>query len=694
MPDAKISALPALAAVNVTSADQIPIVNAATTDSITTAALQQAMVALAIIPTGKLCEYRFDEGSGTVVTDYSGSGNTGAYVGSPTFVAGGGFTSASGKYATSTTGAWATMQTFYIVFDNVAQVLSTFGCFLGSDTAGQAEFFMQGVSDQIQRIQCFNGSSAGAYDSMPPGPVIFTYLCDGANAINDKFFYNGVEVLGYSATGKGSANRSGVPRFGRHTTGTHAYAGNIYYFASYSTYHTAAQILQNARAIRAFLDQRGTASPAVINATNGVNVLAGFGDSITYGQGAVSFLTLLSTNDTFTIYNAGEPSISAANLALQLPGEAANFLSPLGARNIATLEVGTNDLSGAIEASVTFQRYRQCAAILKKAGWAVIGIPIFDRASGQTGQLAFNTMLYNQWRNFLDEVMPPDPLLCAFNSAAANATYFQGDKTHPTTAGQQVFANNIQSAMNRLMASFNMTKIGPIYAQDVSAGVTVNATASETTIMGAALGDQQMYGTLTNAATTCTGLPYTGNLTVGQSITGTNIAAGTTISAIVSATAITLSANAGGSGSSQLTFGKLAIPANFWYPGKSMRVEQWGQMSTGTVQTLNRKVKFGSTTLGATGAQTLPTGLSADAYYMEVLITCVAIGASGSFWVQGTLFLPASVGGAFDAFPLTNAAVVSFDTTAGTTLDITDTFGSNSASNIDLNSNLVISLMA
>jgi hypothetical protein len=63
-----------------------------------------------------------------------------------------------------------------------------------------------------------------------------------------------------------------------------------------------------------------------------------------------------------------------------------------------------------------------------------------------------------------------------------------------------------------------------------------------------------MVGTLTISATTCTGLTTTVGLAVGMSIVGTNIPAGCTIAAIVSATAITLSANATASGAQSLTF--------------------------------------------------------------------------------------------------------------------------------------------
>jgi hypothetical protein len=61
-------------------------------------------------------------------------------------------------------------------------------------------------------------------------------------------------------------------------------------------------------------------------------------------------------------------------------------------------------------------------------------------------------------------------------------------------------------------------------------------------------------GTLTSTATTCTSMTATNGLYVGMGISGTGITAGTTIAAIVSSTAITLSLPATASGAQTLTF--------------------------------------------------------------------------------------------------------------------------------------------
>ena len=79
-------------------------------------------------------------------------------------------------------------------------------------------------------------------------------------------------------------------------------------------------------------------------------------------------------------------------------------------------------------------------------------------------------------------------------------------------------------------------------------------------------------GTL-NTTTAVTGLSDTTKYKVGSSVTGTNIPANTTVAAIVSGTAITLSQAATGSGSTSLTFGGILTPA---YVSENYFLPQYG----------------------------------------------------------------------------------------------------------------------
>lgn len=65
-----------------------------------------------------------------------------------------------------------------------------------------------------------------------------------------------------------------------------------------------------------------------------------------------------------------------------------------------------------------------------------------------------------------------------------------------------------------------------------------------------------LTATRTNASATITGIQDTSGLTVGMAVSGTGIPVGATIATIVSATSITISANATASGTSSLTFSR------------------------------------------------------------------------------------------------------------------------------------------
>jgi hypothetical protein len=95
--------------------------------------------------------------------------------------------------------------------------------------------------------------------------------------------------------------------------------------------------------------------------------------------------------------------------------------------------------------------------------------------------------------------------------------------------------------------------------QEVSIGFNDSASFSPVPAPLAWVGTYVLTGTLANSATTCTAItnpPGTLGLFVGQTVSGTGITPGTTIAAIVSATAITLSLNTTASavGAQTLTF--------------------------------------------------------------------------------------------------------------------------------------------
>ena len=665
--------------------------------------------------TGMLAEYRFDEGTGTVVTDYSGNGNTGAYVGSPTFVGGGGFLSANGKYATGVAGAITGCQTFYIAFDMDADGAATLHTVLGN-SAGQTNLNINTrlsyPASASPLISCVETNVGGTADTVtttaiPGSATILAVLMDSAGVQATRIFINGVECAYNSQTVTEFAHIAGAPWFGASSGVANAHLNsNIYYFASYSTYQTAAQIASNSQIIRNIMLARGNVQPGIsVNATLAQGEILCIGNSLTNGYGGVTpYSQDLNPVQQMNINNRGWSSQTAFNLQYAVPGFCQSLYSNLGQPNIACIWAASNDLEvNNYPPNQVWEFITVLCSQARAAGYKIVLFTEVARSQSSNNQLrldAYNSLCRQNWRQFADEFadIAADPVLGA-SGANSSATWFQGDNIHLTTLGQARVAVYANAAINRLLttpASF----IGR-YSQ--VGNVSVTNTASETSIVGgSAFLNNQAWNTrtlncVTNSTTTVT-LPfyYGSDLVVGQTVTGSGIPPNTTISAIPQTYQITLNNAATTSLSSvNLTFGNIPVKGGFWTPGKAIKVESEGLLSSGSAQTLNRKFKIGGVTFASTGAVTLPSSLSAVDVRMELTVTCVTIGSSanggtnGTFWVQGALIVETAAG-VVTRYSMTNASVASLDTTADALIDVTDTWGGASASNIDNTTNLTI----
>ena len=141
---------------------------------------------------------------------------------------------------------------------------------------------------------------------------------------------------------------------------------------------------------------------------------------------------------------------------------------------------------------------------------------------------------------------------------------------YSTNFGSFLFLNNLSLSLAnaRLAAAWNETQnVLYLYTVQVSAA-NASAWANQTTGIGGyggccltlAFTSFQQVGTLTSSAATVSGLLDTSNMTVGMPVTATDLPAGTTILTIPSTTSLTLSANATGSGTEELTFFPLEFP--------------------------------------------------------------------------------------------------------------------------------------
>ena len=120
----------------------------------------------------------------------------------------------------------------------------------------------------------------------------------------------------------------------------------------------------------------------------------------------------------------------------------------------------------------------------------------------------------------------------------------------------------------------------------------------------------------------------------------------------------------------------VVMPANTLNAGDVIRLRAQGICtSTNSTDTLNVKVKIGSTVIAATGAVDVANN---DIFFVDVDIPIRTIGASGTLVATGLVGL--GVEGTVTAKP-TKLASTTIDTTASNTLSVTGTWSVASASN-------------
>jgi lysophospholipase L1-like esterase len=237
--------------------------------------------------------------------------------------------------------------------------------------------------------------------------------------------------------------------------------GTYYRFVAYSAQLTASQIKATSGAIRASITARGVAVVADPVLNLGPQILAA-GDSITIGQGVTSAqawpanLTLVN-QPTYSILNYGISGVTLASIT----GSEANRLVPLcqgtlGPSNYVIF-AGTNDALNLATPQTLGSYMGSVVAAVKKAGCRVFVGTMLSRTGNASigGTLdAFKDtydaiLLTNAKAYGADGIIDfaADPLLGA-DGANSNTTYFQGDGTHPTVAGQLRLSNAASNTLN------------------------------------------------------------------------------------------------------------------------------------------------------------------------------------------------------------------------------------------------------
>jgi hypothetical protein len=414
---------------------------------------QKNRFAVDLYRTGMIAEYRFD--SATAITDYSGNGNTGTVVGSPTISGGGisGF-SISNYVSVPVTGA----KTISFLADFGPTVTASVGNYApiyGSSSTSSLHLFSRdgaSGSNQNSRQTIWSGGSTTKSADSVYGVHVVTYVI---SATNDLIYIDGVAAINYPSQRASSGTAQSGMQIGAATGYGLFFPGAIYYMAAWSAELSQSQVLQSTQAIVALKAAAGVQVPSAISTATG-NVIHAYGDSLTFGQnttgGGVStggYTTRMTLTDTFTISNYGYSGQGAFQGQASIPGLLYPQFRPLAQRNIAVLWMGTNDISGSASAASVAAANIAAARQLIRQGFQVFVVAMISRTGFDTPMLALNVILSASATSSGYTFVPLATLAAA--GLSTNSTHYLTDGIHlkdDPTNGYGYVGAQIATAIN------------------------------------------------------------------------------------------------------------------------------------------------------------------------------------------------------------------------------------------------------
>ena len=438
--------------------------------------------------TGALADYNFLQGSGTVLTDNSGSGNNGTLgtgAQAPTWATSGlSFTPGQGVSLPTSLNAAKTF--FFAVYINpvttgnstVATTGNQFPLLLSSSQGAAGFNVMYLKASPVTGLETSyvwtptiysNTSPATSAPNPLPGFHILGVVAGTGSGNVDHLYLDGVEVATYTMQGSSAGTLSaGNLWLGSTNTGVWAGSGlfgTMYRFVAYSGQLSAAQVQSATVAIRQDVASRGvsvTPTTAILNSPQ----LHTIGDSITYGSGVSTpwpLLLTLTNQPSYTINNWGIPGFTLRGMVNVEPNRVDLRCSTEFGPATAIVFGGTNDfVQVASTASSVFQTMAAEVQTLKQAGCRVFVMTMLSRTGNDASSVSLDAdkdaydalVLTGAKAVGADGIIDvaANPLLGA-DGAYANTTYFQVDGTHPTPVGHGLVATAVSNSLNYYFGS-------------------------------------------------------------------------------------------------------------------------------------------------------------------------------------------------------------------------------------------------
>lgn len=437
--------------------------------------------------TGLLARYRMADCTSTTIPDSSGNGYTGAFGtgGSPYYGAApvcnsgldidtstGGQAYYNSMQAILPGGAITGMQTIIIYAKpsgGGAQPMINAGTLLTYNQANAT--YGSNISLRAADGNPALGQDGGGYNSATVSqqswqgvmPMAFVY------GTTPHIYYQGVEVTGYSL----QAASPTVPSAGTMAslaatccTYGNSFLGPIYYMETYSGILTAAQLTTESARINAELYGRGIALGNQLNINKPLVIW--LGTSITegydiYNNGYIGGVTSY-VGDAYAAFGASVQMVDGGLLSFTLAAAITTLqssaLNQISNKTppIVILDFPTNDIVGASGTVTTAETNIQTACATLKAGGAlpVVTTVLPRTVGGSSSTFSANRAAWNTWvranaLTYCSGLADPasDPIIGP-DSAAANATYWATDGTHPLAAADAIAAPYYEAAITKL----------------------------------------------------------------------------------------------------------------------------------------------------------------------------------------------------------------------------------------------------
>ena len=491
-----------------------------------------------------LADYKFTEGIGTNVTDYSGHGYNGTLGTSAPTWSPVGLAFDLNQYVTLPA-ALNSAQTFiFTVYISPIQsgnlgpetniaIPVLLGTTLNDSGLSLMLAAPRREGDDYLRYAFSTSVFAAGSESTATGEMIaglhtVAYVLGTVGSSVDHLYIDGVELPYAMAQG----SNAGVQSSGNLTLGAapgtstwrNTCKGSIYRMRAYASPLTAALVASESSLMTAEVIARGVSS-APSNIITSVPTIHGVGDSITYGVGtSTPYITNLTLDTPLTPINWGIGGMYIQAIAGSDYNRVAPYCKqPTGGPTVVSVFAGTNDFADtrATPASV-FSALAAEVAILKGAGCKVFVGTMLSRGGndgkGQTldsDKDAYDAIILAQAKSVgADGIVDfaANPQLGA-DGANSNTTYFNTDLTHPTNAGQALLAATLSNTLNRFFgASSASPKIvtGTYSMKSGDAVVLLQPTASTTITLPSCLGpsgeDYRFLNPQSTYSVTLTGL--------------------------------------------------------------------------------------------------------------------------------------------------------------------------------------------